>query len=69
MCDVRQLARRPIKPGGQQLLTADLRVLGEDPGRGGQERVWDRRDKENHVNNLLPPPPPSVISDKNTLIL
>lgn len=34
MCDVRQLARRPIRPGGQQLLTADLRGLGEDPGRG-----------------------------------
>lgn len=42
MCDVRQLARRPIKPGGQQLLTADLRGLGEDPGRGGSGKGLDQ---------------------------
>lgn len=38
MCDVRQLARRPIRPGGQQLLRADLRGLEEDSGRGGSEK-------------------------------
>lgn len=35
MCDVRQLAGRPIGPGGQQLLTVHLRGWGEDPGKWG----------------------------------
>lgn len=68
MCDVRQLAWRPIRPGGQQLLTVDLRMGGVS-GNGGSEEVWKKRDKKNHANNFAPHSPFPVISDKNMLIL
>lgn len=38
MCDVRQLAKRPIGPGGQQLLTVESRGWGEDPEDAGPEK-------------------------------
>ena len=59
-------------PSSQEASSCSQRLWegwGRTQDGGGQERVWIRRDKENHVNNLLPPPPLSVISDKNTLIL
>ena len=59
-------------PSSQEASSCSQRIWegwGRTQEGGGQERVWIRRDKENHVNNLLPPPPLSVISDKNTLIL
>lgn len=68
MCDVRQLAWRPIRPGGQQLLTVDLR-MGGGSGNRGSEEVWKKRDKKNHANNFAPHSPFPVISDKNMLIL
>jgi hypothetical protein len=69
MCDVRQLAWRPIRPEGQQLLTADLREWEEDPGRGIRKGSGRRKIRRTMLTILLPPPPFSVISDKNTLIL
>lgn len=68
MCDVRQLAWRPVGPGGQQLLTVDLRMRGGS-GKGGSEKVCKERDKQNHANNFTSLSLISVISDKNTIIL
>lgn len=69
MCDVRQLAGRPVGPGGQQLLTVDLRGCGEDPGKWGIGKDLGGEIRRTMLTILLPPPPLSFISDKNILIL
>lgn len=55
-------------PGGQQLLTANLRMRGGSR-KGGSEKVWKKRDKKSHANSFTSRFPFSVISEKNTLIL
>lgn len=70
MCDVRQLAKRPISPEGQQLLTVDSRGWGEDPGKWGVRKGFGRREiRGTMLTILLLPPSLPFISDKNILIL
>lgn len=68
MCDVRQLAKRPIGPGGQQLLTVDSRLWGEDPGRWGFRKGLGRRAIRGTMLTILLLPPLPFISDKSILI-